>query len=52
MKNVKTTVIGSYPVNVETMELMNGYFNQTEVSWDEHIRSAVNRGQAGLAGGW
>ena len=42
MKNVKTTVIGSYPVNVETMELMNGYFNQTEVSWDEHIRSAVN----------
>jgi len=42
MNNVKTTVIGSYPVNVETMELMNGYFNQTEVSWDEHIRSAVN----------
>jgi 5-methyltetrahydropteroyltriglutamate--homocysteine methyltransferase len=42
MKNVKTTVVGSYPVNVETMELMNGYFNQTEVSWDEHIRSAVN----------
>jgi 5-methyltetrahydropteroyltriglutamate--homocysteine methyltransferase len=42
MKNVKTTVIGSYPVNVETMELMNGYFNQTEVSWDEHIRYAVN----------
>jgi 5-methyltetrahydropteroyltriglutamate--homocysteine methyltransferase len=42
MKNVKTTVVGSYPVNVETMELMNGYFNQTEVSWDEHIRYAVN----------
>lgn len=42
MKNVKTTVIGSYPVNVETMELMKRYFNQTEVSWDEHIKSAVN----------
>jgi len=42
MKNVKTTVIGSYPVNVETMELMNEYFNQTEVSWDKHIKSAVN----------
>lgn len=42
MKKVKTTVIGSYPVNVETMEIMNGYFNQTTVSWNRYIQSAVN----------
>jgi len=42
MKKVKTTVIGSYPINVENMELMNGYFNQTEISWDKYIKSAVN----------
>ena len=29
MKKVKTTVIGSYPVKIENMELMNKYFNQT-----------------------
>jgi 5-methyltetrahydropteroyltriglutamate--homocysteine methyltransferase len=42
MKKVKTTVIGSYPVNVENMELMSGYFNQIEISWDKYIKSAVN----------
>ena len=41
-KKVKTTVIGSYPVNVDTLEYMNGYFNQTEVSWNKYIDSAVN----------
>jgi 5-methyltetrahydropteroyltriglutamate--homocysteine methyltransferase len=39
---VKTTVIGSYPANVENMELMNDYFNQTESSWDKYIKSAVD----------
>jgi len=42
MQRVKTTVIGSYPVNVENMELMNGYFNQTESSWNKYIKSAVD----------
>jgi 5-methyltetrahydropteroyltriglutamate--homocysteine methyltransferase len=42
MKNVKTTVIGSYPVQVNSHELMNSYFNQTESSWDKYIDSAVN----------
>lgn len=41
-KNVKTTVIGSYPVNVDTMEHMNGYFNQTELTWDKYIKNSVN----------
>ena len=42
MKKVKTTVIGSYPVKIENMELMNKYFNQTEISWNKYIKSAVN----------
>ena len=42
MNKAKTTVIGSYPVNVENMEIMNGYFSQTMVSWDKYIKSAVN----------
>ncbi len=42
MNKVKTTVIGSYPVNVENMEIMNGYFNQITVSWDKYIKLAVN----------
>jgi 5-methyltetrahydropteroyltriglutamate--homocysteine methyltransferase len=42
MKNVKTTVIGSYPAQVNNQELMNDYFNQTECSWDKYIDSAVN----------
>ena len=42
MNKAKTTVIGSYPVNVENMDIMNGYFSQTMVSWDKYIKSAVN----------
>ena len=42
MKKVKTTVIGSYPVDVNTLNLMNGYFNQKESSWDKYIRFVVN----------
>lgn len=42
MTKVKTTVIGSYPVKIENMELMNEYFNQTKISWDKYIKSAVN----------
>jgi len=37
-----TTVIGSYPVKIENMDLMNSYFNQTKISWDKYIDSAVN----------
>jgi len=42
-KKVKTTVIGSYPANVDTLEYMNCYFNQTTtVSWNKYIDLAVN----------
>jgi len=41
-QGVKTCVIGSYPVNVNRMALMQGYFQQTEVPWQNYITSAVN----------
>lgn len=42
MNRVKTTVIGSYPVHIENIELMKGYFNQTEISWNKYIETAAN----------
>jgi len=42
MKNVKTTVIGSYPVQVNAQELMNEYFNQTKNSWNKYIGEAID----------
>ena len=42
MKPVKTTVIGSYPVDIINMELINGYFEQKNISWNKYIDSAVN----------
>jgi 5-methyltetrahydropteroyltriglutamate--homocysteine methyltransferase len=41
-KKVKTTVVGSYPVNIDPMDYMKGYFDQKSVSWNKHISSAVN----------
>ncbi|UCH71927.1 MAG: hypothetical protein JSW62_05920, partial [Thermoplasmatales archaeon] len=42
MKKVNTSVIGSYVTTINNLELMNGYFNQKEVSWNKYISSAVN----------
>ena len=39
---IKTCVIGSYPVHADAMEIMNGYFNGEEVSWNKYIKYAVN----------
>ncbi len=41
MKKIKTTVIGSYPVNIDTMKHMQGYFYQKNVSWNNYIKSTV-----------
>jgi 5-methyltetrahydropteroyltriglutamate--homocysteine methyltransferase len=41
MNNIKTTVIGSYPINIDVMKHMHGYFNQENVTWDEYIKSAI-----------
>jgi len=42
MKNIKTAVIGSYPIDIINMELMKGYFEQKNISWNKYIYSAVN----------
>ena len=42
MKNVKTAVIGSYPVVINNLELMREYFEQINSSWNKYIDSAVN----------
>ena len=39
---IKTCVIGSYPVIADNMELMDGYFNGEEISWDKYIQYAVS----------
>jgi len=42
MNNVKTAVIGSHPVDINNTELMRGYFEQKNVSWNKYIDFAVN----------
>lgn len=37
-----TTVIGSYPVEIDSEEIMKNYYNQKAISWDKYIKSAVN----------
>ena len=39
---IKTCVIGSYPIKVDTMEIMREYFNGNLVSWKKYIKQAVN----------
>jgi len=41
MNKVKTSVIGSYPMNIDNMELMGDYFDQKESSWNKYIDNAV-----------
>ena len=41
MEKPKTTVIGSYPVETDTIEFMNNYFSQTDISWKKYIDTAV-----------
>jgi 5-methyltetrahydropteroyltriglutamate--homocysteine methyltransferase len=42
MEKISTTVIGSYPVIIENMDLMNSYFDQINISWKKYIDFAVN----------
>jgi 5-methyltetrahydropteroyltriglutamate--homocysteine methyltransferase len=41
MKKLKTSVIGSYPIDIEVLDHVKGYFNQKIVTWDKYIESAV-----------
>ena len=39
MENMTTTVIGSYPVKIENMDLMDSYYDKTNFSWKKYIDS-------------
>jgi 5-methyltetrahydropteroyltriglutamate--homocysteine methyltransferase len=41
MSAVKTTVIGSYPVDFDNLEFFKKYTNDESISWDKYIDSAV-----------
>ena len=42
MEIIKTSVIGSYPIETDNMKFIKNYFNGLENSWDEYISAAVN----------
>jgi len=42
MVNLKTSVIGSYPIKTDNMKFIINYFNGLESTWDEYILIAVN----------
>jgi 5-methyltetrahydropteroyltriglutamate--homocysteine methyltransferase len=42
MYNIKTSVIGSYPIKINNIKFINNYFNKNEISWNEYISEAVN----------
>ncbi|MCK5346071.1 MAG: hypothetical protein KAR20_21820, partial [Candidatus Heimdallarchaeota archaeon] len=42
IQQVQTTVIGSYPVCIEPMKLMNAYFDGSHPSWNPMIQQAVD----------
>ncbi|MBN1280695.1 MAG: hypothetical protein JXA00_03510 [Candidatus Thermoplasmatota archaeon] len=39
--HLTSSVIGSYPIHIDTMRLMNAYFSQQTSSWDDFITQAV-----------
>jgi len=40
--NVETTVIGSYPVDIDSLDLMKSFYNKKYPSWNKYIKSAVD----------
>ena len=42
MEIIKTSVIGSYPIETDNMKFIKNYFNGLENFWDEYISAAVN----------
>lgn len=39
---IETSVIGSYPVQIDRLSLMDSYFNQSISSWNVYIKQVVN----------
>lgn len=40
-QKLKTSVIGSYPISINTQEMMNGYFSEQQISWTQYIEQAI-----------
>jgi 5-methyltetrahydropteroyltriglutamate--homocysteine methyltransferase len=40
-QNIQTSVIGSYPVTINTHRIMDEYFQEQPVSWETYIEQAV-----------
>jgi 5-methyltetrahydropteroyltriglutamate--homocysteine methyltransferase len=41
-QKLKTSVIGSYPIYIDTLELVNDYFSERLSSWTKYIEQAVH----------
>ncbi len=39
--DVETTVVGSYPTEINTLEFMKDFYNQKLPSWEKYIKTAV-----------
>jgi 5-methyltetrahydropteroyltriglutamate--homocysteine methyltransferase len=39
---LKTSVIGSYPISINALELINDYFSEQQTSWTRYIEEAVH----------
>ncbi len=49
MNKIETTVIGSYPVEINNMELMKNFYDKTNPSWKKYIKkSAEDMVKAGI----
>lgn len=40
-ENIKTSVVGSYPIKVDTSKVMQNYFSNEEIKWNSYINEAV-----------
>lgn len=41
-KKIETTVIGSYPTNINNFEFIKNFYNSKITSWNKNIKNAVN----------
>jgi 5-methyltetrahydropteroyltriglutamate--homocysteine methyltransferase len=41
-QKIHTSVIGSYPISINTQDMMNDYFAEQQMSWTQYIEQAVH----------
>ena len=41
-ENIKTSVVGSYPIKIDRSKFMNNYFSNEEIKWNSYINEAVS----------